>query len=303
MTQSLHSWGERYLYAPDRYQRLISLLLLPLSWLYCALMYWRFHLKKPLAQGVAVVSVGNLTVGGSGKTPLVSALAGRYTDAAIVLRGYGRHSKGMAVVSDGETILCDVRCSGDEAMIYAQSVQGVVVIVSEEREAGIEQAKKMGRSVIFLDDGYSKHQIEKLDLLIDVKTRSHACLPSGPYRERLWQGKEALTLTEERDFFRRVTVKDATERMVLVTAIARPKRLDDFLPAVAEKHYFPDHHFFSKEELETILAKSGGTSLLVTFKDQVKMETFGLPLSLLDLELEVSETLLDKIDRYVERHR
>ncbi len=266
-------------------------------------MYWRFHLKKPLGQGAAVVSVGNLTVGGSGKTPLVSALAGRYKDAAIVLRGYGRHSKGMAVVSDGETILCDVRCSGDEAMIYARSVCGVVVIVSEEREAGIEQAKSMGCSVIFLDDGYSKHQIEKLDLLIDVKTSSHACLPSGPYRERLWKGKEALLLEEGREFFRHVTLKDATRRMVLVTAIARPERLDAFLPEVEARHYFPDHHFFTKEELEAILAESGATSLLVTFKDYVKMEAFGLPLSLLELDLEVSERLLDKIDTYVENYR
>lgn len=303
MTRSFHSWGERYLYRPDRFQRILSSILFPLSWLYCALMQWRFEKTTPKDPGLAVISVGNLTVGGSGKTPLVSVLAARYDAVAIVLRGYGRQSRGMHVVTDGKHLLCDVHCSGDEAMIYATKLSDVVVIVSEDREEGIEQARKMGMQVVFLDDGYGKHQITKLDLVIDVKTSNDACLPSGPYRERLWPGKEALVLSEERDFFRHVNVKDATGRMVLVTAIARPERLDAYLPTVVARRYFPDHHFFSKEELERILEEEEASSLLVTFKDYVKIADFDLPLSLLDLELEIDQTLYDQIDTYVESYR
>lgn len=303
MIRFFHSWGERYLYSPNRFQKLLALLLLPLSWLYCGVMYWRFRRVSLWDPGIAVVSIGNLTVGGSGKTPLVSALARRYSNVAVVLRGYGRKSRGTVVVSDGKKIECDVLCSGDEAMLYARKLPGAAVIVSEDRQEGIERAKKMGRDVVFLDDGYGKHQIRKLDLIIDVKTRSNACLPSGPYRERLWQGKDALLLEEEKDFIRRVSVKEATGSMVLVTAIARPERLDSFLPEIEAKYYFPDHHFFSKNELEEIIAKSGATSLLVTYKDYVKIEDFELPLSLLDLELEVSDMLIKKIDNYVESYR
>ena len=150
MKTSWLSWGERYLYAPGPFERLLSILLLPLSWLYCVLMYLRFLRLRPQNLGVSVISVGNLTVGGSGKTPLVSALAERYENAAVILRGYGRQSSGMVVVSERGSVLCDVTQSGDEAMIYARKLPKAVVIVSEIREEGIKKAKEMGCRVVFL---------------------------------------------------------------------------------------------------------------------------------------------------------
>lgn len=299
MKQRLISWGERFFYAPGPFERVLSWLLWPLSFIYCGVMAWRFRNTAAEEFGIPVVSVGNLTVGGSGKTPLVTALAARYEGAAIVLRGYGRRSRGLLVVSDGQNIVRDVEQSGDEAMIYAQQLPGTVVIVSEIREAGIEKAKAMGCGVVFLDDGYGKHQIKKLDLVIGVDTPNSFCLPAGPYRERLWKGKEAVLIREDEHFTRKVGLKDATPKMVLVTAIARPKRLDPFLPPVVGKYYFPDHHFFSKTELEEVLHKSGADSLLVTLKDYVKIRAFELPLSLLDLELELSSELTDRVDDYI----
>ena len=302
MKTSWLSWGERYLYAPGPLERLLSILLLPLSWLYCVLMYLRYLRLRPKDLGVNVISVGNLTVGGSGKTPLVSALARRYENAAVVLRGYGRQSSGLIVVSDRGRIACDVTRSGDEAMIYAHKLPRAVVIVSESREEGIQKAKAMGCDIVFLDDGYGKHQIKKLDLVIEVETANNSCLPSGPYRERLWCGKDAVVVREGHEFTRRVSVVDSTPKMVLVTAIARPQRLDAYLPDVAGKHYFPDHHFFSEEELRDIFRESGATSLLVTYKDYVKIANFNLPLSLLDLELQVHDDLMDTVDYYVEEN-
>jgi len=262
-------------------------------------MWLRFKSKTPEDFGLNIISVGNLSVGGSGKTPLVTVLASRYENVAIVLRGYGRESQGLYVVKDRENILCDVSVSGDEAMIYARKVQNAIVIVSEDRKKGIKKAKEMGAEIIFLDDAYSKHDIKKLDLLIEVKSQNSSCLPSGPFRERLWGDKDAVVLKDGLDFKRLVSVKDGCDKMSLLTAIARPQRLDRYLPEVVSKNYFEDHHSFTKDELEDVLSRDDSDSLLVTYKDFVKVESFGLALSLLDLDVEVDDKVFQIIGNYI----
>lgn len=292
-------WGEQYLYHPTSFQKILSLLLLPLSWIYCLIAHVRYLRSTPLDLGIRVVSVGNLTVGGSGKTPLVIELASHFSKPAIVLRGYGRKSKGMIVVKDRD-ILCDTQKSGDEAMVYAQSLSHAVVIVSESRERGIAEALAMGCEMVFLDDGYGKHSIEKLDIVIDVDTPNTFCLPSGAYREKLWSTKAVILVREEQTFKRHVTVTNPTPKMVLVTAIARPERLNKYLPDVVEKIYFQDHYFFNQWELEEIVKRTGATSLLVTSKDFVKMSSFNLNLSILELTLDLDEALITTVKEYVD---
>jgi len=294
----LISWGERYLYTPSFAQKILSFLLLPLTGLYCLGAYIRYLKTTPKKCTIPVVSIGNLTVGGSGKTPVMIELAKSFERPAVILRGYGRNSQGMVVVKDRE-ILCDIYQSGDEAMLYAQSLPHAVVIVSEKRERAINEAKSMGCDVALLDDGYGKHQIEKLDLLIKVQTSNMFCLPSGPYREKLWPGKSVHWIQEDREFHRNVTIENPTQNMVLVTAIARPQRLDPYLPSVSDKIYFEDHHFFSEFELSKILEESGATSLLVTQKDLVKMSAFNLPLSVLKLEIKLDSRLINTVLEYV----
>ena len=289
MKNSLVFWVEAYFYNPNIFQKLLSLFLLPLSYLYCFVMWIRFKRQVPEDFGVDILSVGNLTVGGSGKTPLVTALAKAEANPAIILRGYGRQSSGCIVVKNREEILVDVSVSGDEAMIYARHLPHAVVIVSEDRKVAIRRAKELGCERIFLDDAYSKHDILKKDILIDVDVTNKYCLPSGAFRERVWAAKDVTFVKEDIDFKRHVCIRDARNKMLLVTAIARPERLDPYLPDGIQKHYFADHHNFSKEELVALLAKSGADSLLVTFKDYVKIEHFNLPLSLLDLEIKLIE--------------
>ena len=292
-------WGERYLYAPSFSQKLLSYLLLPLSALYCVVVYVKYIFSKPQEMNIAVISVGNLTVGGSGKTPLVSALAQRFENSAVVLRGYGRKTKGLIVVSDKGEVFGDVMRCGDEAMVYAKKLPKSTVIVAEDRKEGIAKAKELGASCVFLDDGYSKHDIKKLDILIEVLTPNRFCLPSGAYRERLWSGKEALVVKEGKEFVRKTKIVDEKPKMALVTSIARPQRLDKYLPDVVSKHYFEDHHDFTKEEIEQIFQTDKPDSLLVTLKDYVKLERFGFPLSLLDLELEVDERFVELVKEYL----
>jgi tetraacyldisaccharide 4'-kinase len=292
------AWGERYLYTPSVFQKILSFFLLPLSWLYCLIAYGRYVLSFPKSFDIPVVSVGNLTVGGSGKTPLVMELAKHCAKPAIVLRGYGRQSSGMIVVKN-EAILCNICDSGDEAMLYALGLTHAIVIVSEKRESAIIKAKELGCDVVFLDDGYGKHGIKKLDIVIDVQTPNSFCLPSGAYREKLWSGKRVTVVKENRDFFRHVTIVNPTQTMVLVTAIARPQRLDPFLPVVIEKFYFEDHHFFTRDEIDAIVKTTGATSLLVTSKDLVKMSSYNVPLSVLELALELDEKLITTLKEYV----
>ncbi len=299
MKQLVTFWVEGYFYNPSTFQKLLSLLLYPLSLLYCFIAWIRYLSSTPKEYGIPVVSVGNLTVGGSGKTPLVSALSTHFIKPAIVLRGYGRASRGLVVVRDERGIVCDVSQSGDEAMLYAINLPHAVVIVSEKRDVAILMAKSYGCEVVFLDDGYGKHSIKKLDLVIGVQTPNSFCLPSGPYRERLWRGKEVVMVDENRSFSRQVCVENPTQKMVLVTAIARPQRLDPYLPSLIEKIYFEDHHFYTKEELEAILRQTGAQSLLVTQKDFVKIAAFNLPLSLLALDLELNPELIETVREYV----
>ncbi|MDD3441860.1 tetraacyldisaccharide 4'-kinase [Sulfurimonas denitrificans] len=298
MHKKLVFWVEEYFYNPSLSQKILSIFMLPLSWVYCFYMYVRFKSKRTENFGIGIISVGNLNVGGSGKTPLVTALASRYEGAAIVLRGYGRKSSGLYVVNNGVEILCDVEVSGDEAMIYAHKVSKAIVIVSEDRKKGILKAKEMGAKIVFLDDAYSKHDIKKLDILIHVESKNLSCLPSGPFRERLWSEKEAIVLKEGTHFKRVVELKNKSDKMSLLSAIARPQRLDKYLPKVVSKNYFEDHHSFSKSEVLEILRRDGSDSVLVTYKDFVKLEQFDLPLSLLDLHVEVDEYIFKIIDNY-----
>jgi tetraacyldisaccharide 4'-kinase len=104
LKKKLVFWVEEYFYNPNLFQKSVSFLLLPLSWLYCLGMWIRYKIKIPQDFGIKIISIGNLSVGGSGKTPLASALAMRYENVAIVLRGYGRESQGLHVIKDFKKI-------------------------------------------------------------------------------------------------------------------------------------------------------------------------------------------------------
>lgn len=299
--QSLLAWGERYLFTPKGLDYLISLFLLPLSLLYTLVLYLRFVLTKPKDLGIPIISIGNLVIGGSGKTPVTIALALKYENVAVVLRGYGRSSEGTILISERGNILEDVRVSGDEAMLLAQSLPKATIIVATNRVEGILKAKELGVKIVFLDDGYSKHFIKKLDLILEPLHKSYLpfCIPSGPYRELKWWGKSAFVFKEEEDFKRRVDLKNPTERMLLVTAISKPWRLDPYLPKVVGKKSFIDHYHFSKEELVDLMQHYEATSIVTTQKDAVKMQAFGLELSILELSLEISDTMSQLVENYI----
>jgi len=296
-------WVEAYLFYPTSFiQRLLSYFLLPLSAIYCLIVLSKRFLgkRRKLYFTIPIVSIGNLTVGGNGKTPFCIALAKDYSSVAIVLRGYGRKSHGLILVSDNGQIMCDALASGDEAMLYAKSLPQATVIVSEDRVEAIRFAKKRGAKIVFLDDGFSKSYISKIDLLLkpNPEPKNSFCLPSGPYREPRFLYKYAdVIISEGTDFKRHVEVLNPTEKMLLVTAISKPSRLDAYLPEnVIAKVSFEDHYMYNEKELESLLHEHNATSILTTQKDAVKMSTFDIPLSILKLEVEIFPETKAKIN-------
>ena len=302
----MNSFIEKMMFDPKWYHYIIIILLSPLSLLYGLVMYFRrlFVVKKFF--GLPIVSIGNLVVGGSGKTPLVIALASRYEKVAVISRGYGRQSKNLVQVSNKGDILCTVEESGDEAMLIAISLPKASVIVSEDRSKAITLAKEQGAELIILDDGFNRVDIEKFEILLEPKeVRNYFPFPAGAFREFWFMNVYAdLVLKEEKDFVRQVTLEDLSSKMLLVTAISNPQRLDPYLPKnVVGKVYLEDHAYFNEEKLKHKMQEYGAETLLVTEKDRVKMRGFKLPLSKMKLKLEIKDEVFALIDQYIQTYR
>src|SRR5206468_1427610 len=127
--------------------------------------------------GVPVVSVGNLTVGGTGKTPAVELAVRTLMELghrpAVVSRGYGRRGHGIQVVADAASIRLDADEGGDEPFLLARRLPGVPVVVGAHRyEAGRHAVERFGVSAIVLDDGFQHRTLAK-DLEI-VMARARA---------------------------------------------------------------------------------------------------------------------------------
>lgn len=296
---------ERYFYKPSFLQKILAILLLPISVFYAFIATIRRKMSKFEDFSIPIISVGNLVLGGSGKSPFVIEIAKDYPDSCIILRGYGRKSKGMQIVSKKGEILLSVEESGDEAMMLAKSLPQCYVIVSKNRQQAILQAKELGAKVIFLDDGF-RFNFKKLNILLKPRLEPYFnfCVPSGGYREIKSAYKDAdIVIEEGKDYNRNVELLNKSERMLFLTAIANPSRLDSYLPNVVGKITLKDHSYFNKSEILEQYAKLNATSLLITEKDLPKLEDFGLPLSILHLHLIIAPNIKEQIKNYIESYK
>ena len=158
------------------------------------------HPERRRTLAVPVISVGNLVVGGSGKTPVTAALAQLLLKSgerpAILSRGYRRRTRpdDVVVVSDGTSVLASVRESGDEPQMLARSLHGVPVVVCARRyRAGELAVSRFGSTVLVLDDGFQHLELARdVDLLIVSPDDLHEeVLPAGSLREPLDAGRMA----------------------------------------------------------------------------------------------------------------
>ncbi len=141
---------------------------------------------------IPVISVGNLSVGGTGKTPFVAMLTkylqSRKKTPGIIGKGYKRQSKGDIVVCDGKNILVDAETGGDEMVLLANALNVPVMAVEEKWKGALEIQDKFDIDCIIVDDGFQHRQLSRdLDIvLIDKETLDNPeLMPKGRLREPL----------------------------------------------------------------------------------------------------------------------
>jgi tetraacyldisaccharide 4'-kinase len=260
--------------------------------------------------GGPVISIGNLAVGGRGKTPLVARIAGLLRDAgprvAILSRGYGGRGAGAALlVSDGAEVLASADAAGDEPVALARALPGVAVAVGRRRvDAGRLVEARLGPCVHVLDDGFQHLALARaLDLVAirpdDLRDRP---LPAGALRERPSALERAdLVLLDATDGaptpasldraralrWRRRSLGFATAggaaappptRAFVLAAIAVPERLVSDVEAqgarVAGRRLFRDHHRFTADEIAAAAKAArdaGADAVVTTEKDVVRL--------------------------------
>ncbi len=286
----------------------------------------RYRLAGP------VVSVGNLSVGGSGKTPVVARIATLLRDeglpVAVLSRGYGGSFRGGAlVVGDGSRVLASAEEAGDEPVMLARELRGVVVAVGRRRdEVGRAVEARFGRRVHVLDDGFQHLRLARdLDIVcLDVHDLADRPLPAGRLRERpaALSRADVVLLTRvdaadedhlralqrelgpERTFrvrrrvlgLRTLDGADARPpaRAFLVAGIARPERFREDakgLVDVAGALFFRDHHRYRPEDVREAEARAraeGADAILTTAKDAVRFPVLVATLPVLVLAVEAT---------------
>jgi tetraacyldisaccharide 4'-kinase len=254
---------------------------------------WYGHPGRSRRLPYPVISVGNLSMGGSGKTPVVAALARllrqRGERPVILTRGYRRRhaTEGVLVVSDDQRVLEPVERSGDEPQMLARTLPGVPVLVGADRYlAGVFAGRHFGATVSILDDGFQHVQLERdVDLvLVSVDDLNDRVLPAGHLREPLAAAHLAdavLVSGSEEDVSSvaralghptawRVAVRygsmcgvgralsDPRNRIVAFAGIARPERFFNTLRSlgydVVRELTFPDHHWYRASDIAAIKA-------------------------------------------------
>ncbi len=173
-------------------------LLLPFSAIYgagMALRNYAFEKKMFAVTEISkpAISIGNITAGGSGKTPCVELIADMLLCdgkiPGVVSRGYQRKSTGMVIVSDGKNILVDSAASGDEPMQIAKKHPHAIVVVAERKSDAARKAAALGADCILLDDGFQRRDLTRTcDIVLcgdELLTGKNMLLPAGNGREPL----------------------------------------------------------------------------------------------------------------------
>jgi tetraacyldisaccharide 4'-kinase len=270
-------------------------------------------LRVHRVEGLQVVSVGNVVVGGSGKTPLVIFLAQWALAAghrvAVLSRGYGRNDR-EPLDFDASVLPETDRC-GDEPRLIARRAPGARLFVEADRVSAAHRARASGCTVALLDDGFQHRRLARdADVLIEIPEASTAALPWGPGREFssgkrratvVWNGRGAtdptgrLVVTAVRSTDGSLLTLTA-QPVVALSGIARPERFTDTLVGlgahVVGVERFSDHHRFSTRDLERVRANADRAQALIvtTEKDRERLPA-GFEAVVVETVLEVTSGL------------
>jgi len=276
--------------------KIIAALLSPLAALYGAGVALRQKRWKPIQAHAKVVCIGNLTLGGTGKTPIAIALAefflGRGAKVVFLSRGYRGRFAGPVGVDLTQHSAADV---GDEPLLLARTAP---TIVSRDRAAGAVMADALGAEIVILDDGHQNFSLQK-DLSIVVVDAvagfgNGRLFPAGPLREPIREGiarADAIVIFGEGDFqisgftgpilrARLVpTGQDAIEgkKLLAFAGIGRPEKffatLREMGGEICASRCFADHHPYSENEIRKLHADAErlNAHLVTTQKDFVRI--------------------------------
>lgn len=293
---------------------------------------------RPRELPCPVVSLGNVTVGGTGKTPAVElavrTLAEQGHRPAVVSRGYGRKSRGVHIVADLASIRLEPEDAGDEPFLLARRLPGVPVVVGVDRWAAARSAiDTCGATAIVLDDGFQQRTLATTLAVVTARARrpwgNGRLLPAGPLREPLralaradlvvavgaattdevgpavarWAPHapivtatlEPVACWEARRMEAVPLTRLSGARVVAFAGIAAPASFAETLrelDVVGDVVAFPDHHWYTADDLHALERRAAGADALVTTeKDWVRLRHLrpGLPLYVVSVALRLLE--------------
>jgi tetraacyldisaccharide 4'-kinase len=295
-----------------------------------ALYDWRWLRARSL-QGV-VISVGNLSTGGSGKTPFVillgELLKARGIGFDVLSRGYGRRTRGVLLVEPGGLS----RDFGDEPLLIARRLQVPVVVGEDRYEAGRFAESRFGPQIHLLDDGFQHRKLARnFDIvLVTPEDGRDRLLPGGRLRESLrsLERADAVVLTsgasvesfplEGKTVWkvrRGIFPQGVPPRPVVFCGIARPQNFLLQLRAagidpVAEA-FFRDHHAYTEKDVHDLLQlqrRSEAGGFVTTEKDAVNLGGYLAalaPLAVVPVKMELADPAdaVDTILRVIEKRQ
>ena len=275
----------------------------PLGRLYAWVVRFRIRKAKPYESKIPVICVGNLVVGGVGKTPLAISIAEYFKmngmKPAFLTRGYGGGLKNIIVDPDKHK----AEETGDEALLLARVAP---TIVDSNRARGAKKAEQTGADVIIMDDGFQNPQLLKTFSLVVFDGKrgfgNNQVLPAGPLREPLKDGLKRANayVVVGKDVFgvrKRITRRCDTlpyigmhieqdvskiaqlsgKKIFAFAGIGYPEKffemLKDYDCDVVASRAFPDHHPYTNQDMTDLISAANklGAVLVTTAKDGVRI--------------------------------
>ncbi len=293
-------------------KRLLSFILIPFSYLYYLVHIFFSKIKKEVKIGIPIICIGNATIGGSGKTPIViklrSLLKKKIANIFVLTRGYKGLLKGPSLVNNNHSFI-DV---GDEAILHLKSGK---TCISKNKIEGANFCKKNDANLIILDDGLQSKSIKKdISILVidgNYGFGNNRLFPAGPLRETIKKtlkkcdailiiGKinfnnQDFIFDKKKIFFAKKVMKIKKlkyKKLIAFSGLGNNQNFFDGLKNLGFHLFkfieFPDHHKYQEKEIKEIidLAKFEKLSIVTTMKDFIRVPSqYKKYINIVDLEI------------------
>ena len=283
---------------------LLVFLLLPITLLLNVIIYFKRKIIKSKSSKIPIICVGNIYVGGTGKTPLsiliCKELLNRSKNPALIRKYYKNHE--------------------DEHQLIKNKIKNL--ILNKDRFSAIKEAEKSGYDTVVLDDGFQDYKIKKnLSIICFNQNQligNGYIFPSGPLRENLGSLKYAqiILINGNKDlsfekkllsinnkleiFYSKYKALNTDEfknkKLLALAGIGNPENFFDLLKSynlkIEKKYIFPDHYIFKKKEMLDIVsdAEDNNCEIVMTEKDYFKIKNFSIKkLNYLKVDLEIKD--------------